>query len=106
MLEINNSEFLIPIVGADFFLVVFLLVAIILTFRIVLRVEKGLDIYFKLFLYGLIFAFSAIVIRILTSIGIIEGNLLMRIFSLIALCFVLASLVVMNKIVTRMDGEK
>src|SRR3989344_7110573 len=88
------------------FLRLFIVVCwLILALRVIWRVEKKLDAFFKLLtLAGCVIAIREI-IKIFNHLGVIEVGLWVVLLDLLQTIFVFAAMVVMNKIITRLDGE-
>lgn len=85
---------------------VFALLSIIYTFGVVWRVEKKLDVSYKLFLIS-IFAFTVgEITKIFNQPSVPQLNLLINISRLFFAFFFLAGILTMRSLIRKVDGEK
>lgn len=78
----------------------------ILCIRIVWRVEKKLDIFFKLLSLAGILIVVRQLVRVLERLAIIESNFFGVILELLPTTMVVIALLVMNNLITKLDREK
>jgi hypothetical protein len=92
-------------VVADFFIIIACLFSIIYTFGVVWRVEKKLDVSFKLFLVAII-SFTISEIFLLLNLGKEELTQLISLgFKIVFVIFFLLGILEMRKMLREMDGE-
>jgi hypothetical protein len=92
-------------VVADFFIILACLFSIIYTSGVVWRVEKKLDVSFKLFLVAII-SFTISEIFLLINLGKEELTQLISLgFKIVFVIFFLLGILEMRKMLREMDGE-
>ncbi len=82
------------------------MVAIIFSLRIVWRVEKKLDIFFKLLTASFSIMLIRDGIRILQDLDIISGKNTFPILDIVPMFLITLALIVMNSLISKLDGEK
>ena len=90
----------------DFVGLVFTLVALVLALRIVWRVEKKLDTFFKIFSIAIALMMLTEIIDIVLHVNLGSPNFYTSLIETIPVIVLTIGLVVMNKLVREMDGEK
>ena len=79
-------------------------IAILLVLRIVWRVEKKLDLFFKLLAAGFIMHFVGVFVEVLNELQIISSRV--AAWNLFEAAFYIAALVIMSSEISRLDNEK
>jgi len=90
----------------DFIQLILALITLILSFRIVLRVEKKLDTFFKLLTLAALFVVVREFLYILDYTHIISAEWLLRPLEVLPLAVIVVAYVVMNGIVMKLDKER
>ena len=82
-----------------------MILALVYTFGIVWRVEKRLDISYKLFLLSIIFFLATEAVGFLNIDNLIYAELLEKFCKLLFAAFFLGGIWEMRKLVRKLDGE-
>ena len=85
---------------------VFAVLSIIYTLGVVWRVEKRLDIAYKLFLVSILFVTAGEITKIFNQPGIPQLNLLINVFRLLFAFFFFTGILTMRSLIRKIDGEK
>ena len=85
---------------------IFSLVLVILSLRIVWRVEKKLDTFFKLITIAFLFIALRYFLWILEDIGIVTLNSFLLVLELIPSLLMIVALIVMNNLINTLDRGK
>ena len=91
---------------SDYIVLALSVIYFILLARIIWRVEKRLDTYFKLLMVAAIFLFIRQCAAIFVHLGILEYQGWIVIFELAPYFAMVVALMVMNSIVTKLDRER
>ena len=103
LINLTPQAFSLTVDFIKFFLAI---IAIIFSLRIVWRVEKKLDIFFKLVTASFIIKLVRDGIRILQDLDIISGKNAFPILDIMPIFLIILALIVMNNLVSKLDGEK
>lgn len=90
----------------DFIKFFIAMVAIIFSLRIVWRVEKKLDIFFKLVTAAFFVILVRDGIRILQDLDIASGKNAFPILDIVPILLITLALIVFNSLISKLDGEK
>lgn len=101
MLTFKNAELIINAV-----IVLSSLFAVVYTLGIVWRVEKKLDLSYKLFLIAILAFFISILVEILTPIQDSLMELAASLMKMLFAVFFLAGVFTMRNMIRKIDGEK
>ena len=101
-----SSVSLFPQLIVDFLRLLLALIWVILGMRIVWRVEKKLDVFFKFMTWAGILIFVRQFFRVLQSLGILQQGAWLTLLDLIPTILIIWALVVMDSVITKLDREK
>ena len=107
MLEVdiyNNTLFAALVY--DFLWLILSILVLIFCLRIVWRVEKRLDLVFKLFALAFTLVFLRQLLKVLISLEIINWYFWINWLDLLPTVIILLGMVVMDMLITRMNNEK
>ncbi|OGY90733.1 MAG: hypothetical protein A3B31_03670 [Candidatus Komeilibacteria bacterium RIFCSPLOWO2_01_FULL_53_11] len=85
---------------------VMILMLILMSLRIVWRVEKQLDTFFKLLTLAFFLLFIIQLMRVLVAAEIIEDSLAIDLFRLAPFIVFISALLKMNALIRKLDKEK
>lgn len=103
LISLTPQAFSLTVDFIKFFIAI---IAIIFSLRIVWRVEKKLDIFFKLMTAAFFIFLVRDGIRILQDLDIISGKNIFPILDIMPILLITLALVVMNSLISKLDGEK
>ncbi len=96
---------LITVLFFDFLRLILSLIALVLGFRIILRVEKKLDLVFKFLVLGFFIIFVRHLLRIFINLEIIESNNWFNLLELLpSLCIIIA-FAIMNNLINKLERK-
>src|SRR3990167_7808620 len=101
-----SSVSLFPQLIVDFLRLLLALIWVILGMRIVWRVEKKLDVFFKFMTWAGILIFARQFFRVLQSLEILQQGAWLSLLDLIPTVLIIWALVVMDSVITKLDREK
>src|SRR3989344_241653 len=101
-----SSVSLFPQLIVDFLRLLLALIWVILGLRIVWRVEKKLDVFFKFLTWAGILIFIRQFFRVLQSLEVLQQGGWFSLMDIIPTILVIWGLVVMNDLITKLDKEK
>ncbi|OGY46707.1 MAG: hypothetical protein A3A24_03935 [Candidatus Buchananbacteria bacterium RIFCSPLOWO2_01_FULL_46_12] len=101
-----NSSSLFSMLTVDFIRLILSLIWIVLALRIVWRVEKKLDTFFKFLAFAGILIFIRQFFRIIQDLEIIRQGPWFTLMDLIPTVLVIWGLVVVSSLITKLDKEK
>lgn len=92
--------------GINLAVIAFALLSVVYTLGVVWRVEKRLDISYKLFLVSIVSFAAGEITKIFTAPGDALLNLLINFSRLFFAFFFLAGIFTMRSLIRKLDGEK
>lgn len=90
----------------DFIQLALACLTVILSIRVILRVEKKLDLFFKLLLIAAVFVVVREILEIFDHMNVIEAAWFTRPLEVVPLTVIVIAYLVMNSIVLKLDRER